>query len=738
MLLVCSRTARFASMLAVFSLLSGCGDDPAVAERNGNTNRIGGDPDTNFSTNQNDNTNANANSSDNAMGVPGCTNPDAENYDPDATVDDGSCVVPFTWSLGPPLGTEVPDLGTVAHPLTPLALWETSAAPLPTNAWWMNLALGSQGFTVNAMPHLVRAFSDRLQVSRQNLAEIPIAIFATFSAQIELRAVESFSASPRIVDYDLLSVILQWTSTSGTMTTPLVRGSPYITAEYDGLTPRLSSAETITALNGSGSRYGAVLSGGDTYILYFSSAVELSLSAGELEATAPFTGTLRVARLTNEAVLDAHSGAIPFGGAIEASIEEGVAQVRFNWERGGTGPLLMMSLPHHRDSFVGATLTALSERTLRGDMVGVSGDDWTMEMALPDLGVQAPRPIDPSSLAEISSALASEKGIRPTATDTYFFGTQVGTMTRLLLIAEALGDEPTAGELTEALKAELAPWIAGTNADPLVYDTVWGGVVPAAAAFDSGAQFGSGYYNDHHFHYGYHLYAAAAVARRDPTWAAANGEFYRTLARDFMNPSLADPHFPQFRSFDWFVGHSWAAGLFQFADGRNQESTSEAVHAYYAAKLFGEATNDDNLRGLGWLLAAMEIQSTQRYWQMKDPSEIYFDSFAANGVVGILWSLKAAHETFFGNNTEFIFGIQVLPITPATEPLIDPLWAESVWPIAATSLTRANPPIDNDWRLVMAALRGTHDVDDAATLLVNPSGLGRSRTNLLWWLATRP
>ena len=36
---------------------------------------------------------------------------------------------------------------------------------------------------------------------------------------------------------------------------------------------------------------------------------------------------------------------------------------------------------------------------------------------------------------------------------------------------------------------------------------------------DFGADFGFTFYNDHHFHFGYFLYALAYYARHDPTWA---------------------------------------------------------------------------------------------------------------------------------------------------------------------------------------------------------------------------
>ena len=661
----------------------------------------------------------------------------------------GSCPMTdpeLTWSMGDPVGTAAPGLAQIAHPLDPGAAWDALSAPLPTNAWWMNAGLNAGASSLNVWPYVVRALDDRLAVAPGDRVVRPPgvdAIYLEYRTDLIFTATEPLQTR-RIVDYDLLSVTLEWTGgASGSMRAPLVRGSPYITVFYDGLTPKLSSDPffaNIASLTGGGSRYEVTVDNGNTWIVYASAPITLTRSGNDVRADTPFTGSLRIARqnAVASAELDAHSGAIPAGADVDARISAGVAEVTFTWQRTGTGPLLMMAMPHHQDTLAGASVTALTERTIRGNLVGITGDSWTLQWTLPAMGFQAERPIDPSFIPDITSALAVEKGARPDAWDTYFFGTQIGRMSRLILISEELDDGATGGEITDNLRNDLAPWIAGQNADPLVYDTVWGGVVPQLAAFDPSAQFGSGYYNDHHFHYGYHIYAAAVVAKRDPAWIAANGEWYRTLIRDFMNPSDSDPYFPRFRSFDWWVGHSWASGLWEFVDGRNQESVSESINAYYAVKLFGEATRDDNLRGLGWLLASMEMNSGRTYWQVKNPSTIYDQGFETLGTVGILWSLKAEHTTFFGDLVEYIFGIQVLPITPASEALLDPVWAQSVWPRVSTALSRANPVIDPDWQLLLAALRGTHDLADAQTLVVNPSSLGRSRTNILWWLATRP
>ena len=40
----------------------------------------------------------------------------------------------------------------------------------------------------------------------------------------------------------------------------------------------------------------------------------------------------------------------------------------------------------------------------------------------------------------------------------------------------------------------------------------------------------------HHYHFGYYLYGAAAVGKANATWLAANKDLLMNLVRDFANP----------------------------------------------------------------------------------------------------------------------------------------------------------------------------------------------------------
>lgn len=89
---------------------------------------------------------------------------------------------------------------------------------------------------------------------------------------------------------------------------------------------------------------------------------------------------------------------------------------------------------------------------------------------------------------------------------------------------------------------------------------------------------------------------------------------------------------------DWYSGHSWAAGIQINPEGKDQESSSEAVNAYYAIACLGSVLGDAELEAWGRLLTGMEILGAQTYWQLmpNDPNPIQAKPFSDNGVVAIV------------------------------------------------------------------------------------------------------
>lgn len=124
-------------------------------------------------------------------------------------------------------------------------------------------------------------------------------------------------------------------------------------------------------------------------------------------------------------------------------------------------------------------------------------------------------------------------------------------------------------------------------------------------------------FNDHHFHYGYFLRAAAMIGRYDPAWLKQYMPYLDQLRRDVATYDRSDTRYPFLREFSPFYGHSWADGT-SSGGGNNQESTSEAVN--FAAGLIelGQVLGEKEWRDLGMYLFEEEVLAAEQYWFNQD------------------------------------------------------------------------------------------------------------------------
>ena len=169
--------------------------------------------------------------------------------------------------------------------------------------------------------------------------------------------------------------------------------------------------------------------------------------------------------------------------------------------------------------------------------------------------------------------------------------------------------------------------------------------------------------NDHHFHYGYFIMAAATVARFDPAWASPQryGAMVNLLIADVANTSRGSTQFPFLRNFDAYAGHSQASGHAAAAAGNNQESSSESINFAAGVALWGAATGDTALRDLGAFLYASEAAAIQQYWF--DADDAVFPDGLTHPLAAIVWNNGAVYATFFSGDPDLVQGINLLPVT---------------------------------------------------------------------------
>lgn len=243
--------------------------------------------------------------------------------------------------------------------------------------------------------------------------------------------------------------------------------------------------------------------------------------------------------------------------------------------------------------------------------------------------------------------------------DTYGVGKQLGRLSLVTRIADQVNHTAARDLFLSEIKTTLQAWFVATNAaDLFYYNNDWKTLIGYPAGFGSDTQM-----NDHHFHYGYFIAAAALVAQYDQSWAAQSqwGAMVELLIKDANNWDKADNRFPFLRYFDSFRGHGWANGAAAFGAGNNQESSSEAMNFANAVILWGALTGNKKIRDLGIYLYTTESEAIKQYWF--DVDRQVFPQGFTKPTLGIVWGNGGSYAIWWPGMVEELHGINFLPIT---------------------------------------------------------------------------
>jgi endoglucanase Acf2 len=412
--------------------------------------------------------------------------------------------------------------------------------------------------------------------------------------------------------------------------------------------------------------------------------------------------------------------------------------------REGANRTTMMGLyPHQWSAASPKPASSYQYASVRGPIRLIVGNSFALDRTYHGIvpmwgGLQ-----DAAGSASVDSLLVGDRAKAPRlftqqGRGTYWTGKALGAVAQLMCVAEAQGQTETRDALLGVLKDRMETWFDGRHAYYFVQDATLGTFAGYPEEFNSVTNM-----NDHHFHYGYWIMAAAQVALRDPSWASNGkwGGMVEKIIDDVATDKRGRADFPFLRNFDPYEGHSWASGDADFDAGNNQESSSEAVNAWAGLILWGEATGNRSLRDLGIYLYTSEIASVQQYWFDLDQqvlSRDYGKPFAS-----MVFGGKYAYNTWWTQEPRQILGINLMPITPASTYLgADPAFIRRTIDAlpAAVSLYEKNGITDGTpgdiWQDVLASYLALAD-PDAGLKMWNRHGsieFGDTRTRALYWI----
>lgn len=311
------------------------------------------------------------------------------------------------------------------------------------------------------------------------------------------------------------------------LTIPLVQGMGFVTGIYNNLCPAIQSSVFFRTVVSAGSpkagvyKYRITLEDGKSWLLYAipsngSDPFLKLVSNTLLQGSSGWSGTIQVAKNPSgshgETLYDSSAGVYAAAGQVKGSVQGKWGTYQFQWTKAGltADPLLMFALPHHIQSFANDTLSGITsmqlQTTTKGMATAVIANCWTLvETDLPTdmcfapwspivgsattLSAAARQDITKAGSSEVNQDMNAQSNLD----SMYFSGKALSKFAMIVYTLHDLANQPAlAAQGLTSLKAAFSRFANNSQIYPLVYDSVWGGVVSVGSYLtgDSGQDFG--------------------------------------------------------------------------------------------------------------------------------------------------------------------------------------------------------------------------------------------------------
>jgi len=569
---------------------------------------------------------------------------------------------------------------------------------IPTNDWWTNLIYdeGDQiGGQLWAMPLVVDPTTEGLNIYNPykwngdgtNLSiDYPVVLKgAGFAATRSIVTDWSDWAVDVKLYQDINTKYINFTS---------AHGIPFLWTNVVGFTPQIECYHGAAYLNSSGTPITFPFTGEYFVIRYWDTYYGVHLPPGSTVTQGGTTGNLLTVNLAAgqsyivfSALPDAAAGATvhqyayvkPTNTAVSYAYNTSAGTISTTWNltttnlRGAAQLNVMQGfLPHQYRTATSSNVaySALTFRQSRGLLKIATGNNFTFTYNFSGIlpHYKAPltlagetTPYDASRMSTLISNYTTEvqKTTPYGAADTYWGGKDLVRLAKYMLMARET-NHPQYATLLTILKNTLTNWFTYTPGETERY-FAWYPKWKALIGFNE--SYYSGVFTDNHFHYGYFIQAAALAGMADPAFVNQYSGILTMIAKQYANWDRADGNFPFFRTFDPWMGHSYAGGV-SSPTGNNQESTSEAMQSWHALFFLGAQLGNTGMRDAGAFGYMYESKATLEYW-FNINDDVWPATYnAAHDVVGILWPGGYVYGTYFGIDPQWIHGIQMLPVSP--------------------------------------------------------------------------
>ena len=424
------------------------------------------------------------------------------------------------------------------------------AGPIPTNDWWSSILWKKTncafGEPLHAHPQSYRALNSGLGFSYSTTPTISgaatgVGEYKYLYQQDLIAGVTGLNAPDVKVDgYSDWTVTPFWSDGARTVKATIGHGLPLTYFQVTGGNAQLTvTGGTPAVWSNTGSTVGFTVSGHD-YVAYAPTGATWTVSGISITSTLNGRGYFSVATLPttpSSSAAERSSLASTFGQYAHAHVtgtrlsysyspSTGTVTATYTFTttaREGSATATVAALyPHQWRSLAGGTPLAQSYVSARGAMRVLAGiTQFQTSMRYYGVVPEVPAVADGAGadLATLNGHLAAVQGnpMDVRNDDTYWTGKGLGRAARIAEIADQVNNIAVRDAALNAMKSRLNDWFTATPGKTtrvFAYNQTWGTLIGYPASYGSDEEL-----NDHHFHYGYFIAAAATIAKFDPAWA---------------------------------------------------------------------------------------------------------------------------------------------------------------------------------------------------------------------------
>ena len=480
--------------------------------------------------------------------------------------------------------------------------------PVPTNDWWSKLIKENHADNLFNYPMTMKTTDTGLIVTYISFGVIGD------SAPIEVGLSGLNTSQTTVSDYSDWTVTMNWKDASHELKATSGIGMPFLYFEKDSDDILEIKVNSGTATMSSELLIIENASGGADFVFYAPVGSSWSNTGSTYTSTLNGQNYWSMVMLPQDATnintvaneYKKYAYVFPTNTTTNWSYNtsNGIVQTDFTvtteTKEGLETNILQGLLPHQWDNLASgsATPNGYSYDGIRGEIKTLDGNTFTVENTykgiLPTMPYLANYSAGFSPSALDSKIAQIENDGLATWTDSYNEGQVMNRLIQTARIADQTGNVSARNKMIATIKERLEDWLmyqSGEKAFLFYYNSTWSAMFgyPAGHGQDTNI-------NDHHFHWGYFIHAAAFMEQFEPGWAAQWGDMINLLIRDAASSDRNDTQFPFLRNFSPYAGHCWANGTASFPQGNDQESTSESMQFNSSLIHWGTITENDDIR----------------------------------------------------------------------------------------------------------------------------------------------